>query len=88
VSLPSYLAARRMIKVPYASLVNLIAGERVVPEFMQADATPEKVSDCIVSLLDDGPASSMKRQLAEVKAKLGQPGASGRAAEEILKLVR
>lgn len=88
VSLPSYLAAKRMINVPYASLVNLIAGEEVVPEFMQVDANSKKVSECVVSLLDPSAADAMKKRLAEVKAKLGQPGASDRAAEEILRLVR
>jgi lipid-A-disaccharide synthase len=87
VSLPSYLAARRMINVSHASLVNLIAGRQVVPEFMQSDAVPENIAGCVERLLD-GPASDkMKKDLLEVRAKLGGPGASDRAACEILKLL-
>jgi lipid-A-disaccharide synthase len=88
VSLASYLAARRMVKVPFVSLVNLVAGREVVPEFMQSDAVPEKVAECVSSLLEGPGADEMKKDLREVRSKLGEPGASDRAADEILKLIR
>jgi len=49
----SYLVARRMIKVPYISLVNLIAGKQVVKELIQSDANPDSVTKELNMILTD-----------------------------------
>jgi lipid-A-disaccharide synthase len=60
-----------------------------VPEFIQDDARAERILPVALELIDDTPRrAAMLRDLAEVRAKLGEPGASARAASEILKLVR
>lgn len=48
----SYALARRLVRVPHVGLVNLVAGERVVPELIQDDATPAALCDAIVSFVD------------------------------------
>jgi lipid-A-disaccharide synthase len=69
------------------SLVNIVAGKRVVPEYYQPYAKPELIAKEAVSLIRDGKLAAMRQALAEVRRKLGSPGASRRAAEEVLKVV-
>jgi lipid-A-disaccharide synthase len=85
----TYLLGRRLVKVPHFAMANLIAGERVVPEVIQRELTPERVAAEVSALLDS-PArrQKMKEGLAEVRRRLGQPGASARAAEEVLHVAR
>lgn len=87
VSLLSYLAGKMMIKVPHMSLVNLIADEAVVSELAQNDVTAEKTAECVKQLLVRTEADAMKGKLCEVRAKLGAPGASDRAAEEVVRYI-
>jgi len=84
----TYWLARRLVKVPHFSLVNLVAGQTVVPELLQDDATPERLAQATTQLLEDGEAARrMREQLAAVTSKLGSPGASGRAARLALELI-
>ena len=63
-------------------MVNLIAGERIVPELIQDAFTPEAVAEEAVSMLTDpARAARFAQGLARVRARLGGPGASRRAAE-------
>jgi lipid-A-disaccharide synthase len=84
----TYRIGRRFVNVDMFAMVNLIAGRRIVPELIQDAFTPEAVADQAVSLLTD-PArrAEMRAGLAMVRARLGGPGASGRAAEAILGVV-
>jgi lipid-A-disaccharide synthase len=72
----------RMIRTPFFSMVNLVAGRRVVRELIQDDFTPEAVEGEVRRLLDSSSArDQMKASLAEVRAKLGPGGAIERAAD-------
>ncbi len=87
----TYLIAKRLVKVPHVALVNLVAdlpqGGRVYPELIQGDCTPEKIAALLRPLLGDPVERTRQRAaLAIVREKLGGPGASRRAAEEIAKL--
>jgi lipid-A-disaccharide synthase len=79
----SFALAKRLVKVPHIGLVNVVAGREVAREFIQDDVVPEKMADALVELL--GPASPRRREvlsgLAEVRAKLGSPGAAERVAK-------
>jgi len=92
----TYLLGKPRVKVPRFAMVNLIAGEEVVPELVQHDFTAEKVVARVKEILPDGPARDrMLEGLARVKARLRAPEtASGlvqhpadRAADIILALL-
>jgi len=75
---------RRLVRTPFFSMVNLIAGRRVVTELFQDEFTAERVAGEVLRLLGSGEArDEMRRGLAEVRAKLGPGGAMERAAEII-----
>jgi lipid-A-disaccharide synthase len=81
--------AKPLVRTPYFAMVNLIAEKRVVPELVQDDFIPEKVSAEILRLLQDPNARSAARTgLAEVRKRLGPPGAVERAADAITGLLR
>ena len=85
----TYFLGRRLIKVPYASLVNLVAGREVVPELLQDDAVPEKIAAATVRLVaNQTERARMLAGLAEVRERLGGPGASARAALLALSLAQ
>ena len=70
-------------------MANLVAGKRVVPELIQDAFTPEAVAREAEHLLTDTPyAATVRRELKAVKAKLGDPGASRRAARAVLDVAR
>jgi lipid-A-disaccharide synthase len=86
----TYAVGRPRVKVPCFAMVNLIAGEEVVPELVQQDFTADKVVTGLNEILADGPArSKMITGLAEVKARLSGPGEGGchpvdRAAQAVM----
>jgi len=67
----SWLVGRRLVKAPFLSMVNLIAGRKVVPELMQTDFTAPKLVEEAQRLLSDAHAREMMKEgLAEVTRKL------------------
>jgi lipid-A-disaccharide synthase len=83
----SFHLVRRFVHVENAAMVNLLAGRRLVPELIQDECTADAIADETLSLLrEPGRVAVMRAGLAEVRAKLGQPGASGRAAEAVLQV--
>jgi lipid-A-disaccharide synthase len=90
----TYLLGRSTVKVPYFAMVNLIAGEEVVPELVQQDFTAKNVVDKLSEIVPDGsPRDKMLEGLARVKARLRTPETvdvrhpADRAAEIILDLI-
>jgi lipid-A-disaccharide synthase len=93
VSRLTYALGKPRVKVPYFAMVNLIAGEEVVPELVQHRFTADNVVAEMNKIIYDGePRARMMRQLVAVKAKLmqGSGGAhpSEKAAEIIMNLIR
>jgi lipid-A-disaccharide synthase len=83
----SYRLGRRFVHVDDVAMVNLIAGRRIVPELIQEDCTPDRIAEEVLSLMTDPMrAEQMRRALADMRGKLGQPGASGRAADAVLEV--
>ena len=75
---PSWMAGKFLVKVPFYSMVNLIAGRAVVPELMQSRMTGETIAREARRLLADPAArATMKAGLAEVREKLSQAGMPG-----------
>jgi lipid-A-disaccharide synthase len=85
----SYRLLRRLVTVETIGMVNLIAGERIVPELVQDAFTPEAVAREAVSMLTDPErAARIRAGLARVRARLGGSGASRRAAAAIMAVVK
>lgn len=81
----TYRLARWLIRVKWIGLVNLVAGRSIVPELIQDEATPDRLSQEVRRLLTDSKAyNEMKSGLRQVKQSLGEPGASRRAAQVVL----
>ncbi len=84
----SYLIGRMVVNVDHISLVNLIAGRAVVPEYIQGDATPERMAEEVFDLLTQGARlEEMRRDLLHVGSMLGEPGASHRAARMACEMI-
>jgi lipid-A-disaccharide synthase len=74
----------RLIKAEHFGLINLIAGERLVPELMQSDLTGERLAAELKVLLDKERNEAARARLKEAAARLGPGGASRRAAHAVL----
>jgi lipid-A-disaccharide synthase len=82
------LLAKPLVRTKHFSMVNLIAGREVVPELIQNDFTPDKVAEQTLRLLRDPAAAAvMRAELADVRQRLGPPGAVERAADAIATLL-
>jgi lipid-A-disaccharide synthase len=78
---------RRLVRVDTLTMPNLIAGEPIVPEFLQEAAQPEAVAEAVLALLA-GPAREAQRErLAVVRQTLAKGGAAVRAAEIAAKMM-
>lgn len=81
----TYFLGRRLIKVPFLGLVNLLAGKRVVPEFIQNDAKPETIAhEAEILLKNPDLYGEMKKEFLAIREKLGEKGSSRRAAEAVI----
>lgn len=77
----TYQLGRMLVKLKYFSLVNLIAGEEVVPELLQDEVRPENISRNILEILHNSERSErIRKGLLDVRERLGKKGASDRAA--------
>lgn len=78
----TYAAARRLVRIPYIGLVNVVAGREVAPEFVQDALVPERVADALEPLLDarSQRRAAMVEQLVAVRDLLGEVGAATRVA--------
>ncbi len=85
----TYWVARMVVKLPYLSMVNVLAGEKVVPEFLQGAAEPERLARAALQILRNPKgAEVMAGRIREVAKKLGGSGAASRAAREVEDAIR
>lgn len=84
----TYYIVKRIIKIPYIGLCNIVAGKAVIKELIQHEANPAAISAEIERILNDADyRQQMQRELAEVKHKLGKPGGAQCAAAALLRLL-
>jgi lipid-A-disaccharide synthase len=85
----TYWLGRFLIQLPYLSMVNVLAGEKVVPEFLQGAMEPERLAKAALQILRNPKgAEAMAGRIREVAKKLGGPGAATRAAAEVEEAIR
>ena len=82
----SFAVAKALGRVPHVAVVNLIAGERAVPELIQGDWNSDRLAAMSRDLLA-GESEPQLAALARVRQRLGPPGASLQAAEAVLEYV-
>ena len=83
----SWWISRVLVSVPFAGMVNIIAGREIMPELLQENATPEKVFSTASSILKNPEKmEKMMADLKKVQLKLKGGGASNKAATHILEL--
>jgi lipid-A-disaccharide synthase len=85
----TFMIARRLVAVEHIALANLVAGRRLVPEFVQDRMTPEALASAVLPLLERNgePRRKVIAGLSEVADRLGEPGCAGRVAEYALGLL-
>ena len=81
----TYAIAKRLVTLPNIALVNIVAERRVAPEFIQHALRADLVAPALLPLLDvaSPERAAMLTALAEVRTKMGQPGAAARVAEMV-----
>jgi len=85
----TYRLGKPFVHVDTYAMVNLVAGKKVVPELIQSDFTPQRVAtEALRVLTDPAHAAQVRAALRDVKARLGGPGASRRAAEAVVEVAR
>ena len=84
----SYRLGKPLVTIDTYAMANLVAGERIVPELMQDDCTPEAVAAETIALFTDRERwERMRARLAETRARLGPPGSTARVADAVLGVV-
>lgn len=84
VAAPSWWVGKLLVRTPHYSMVNLLAGRRLVPELIQSDFTPERVAAELERLLSDtSERARIQMELGRLKERLGPPGAIERASRAV-----
>lgn len=85
----TYAIAKRLVTLPNIALVNIVADRRVVPEFIQHELRADRVAPALLPLLDEQSAArrAMLASLADVRRRMGEPGAADRVAAMVDALV-
>ncbi|MHB2154584.1 lipid-A-disaccharide synthase [Calditrichota bacterium GD2] len=79
----TYWLGRLLIKVSHIGLANIVAQEEIAPELIQHEFTPQKAADLMFKVLNPQVNEQLRKRMLIVRQKLGQPGASLRAAEHV-----
>ena len=81
----NYLLYRPMVKVPFIGMENIVAGKMLAPEFIQFRALPRLIADKVLEIFNGKKKlEELKKDFANLKEKLGPPGAPSRAARSII----
>ena len=84
----TYLVAKSLVSIPNIALANVVAGKRIVPEFIQKKALPSRIAEEMYEILSERERyRTIQNELGKVKEKLGEVGASGRTAEIVLQVL-
>jgi len=85
----TYHVGKLLVKIEHMGICNIVAGERIVPELLQDEVSPENIAGEVGRMLtDDAYLTDMKVKLAEVRSRLGSGGCLERVAEVALTMLR
>ncbi len=85
----NYAIAKRVVKLTHIGLPNIVAGREVVREFIQDQATAEKIAGELIKILtDNNYQESLQQGLDLVRQRMGEPGCSQRVAQMVSELSR
>lgn len=80
----TYFLGKLLVKIKFIGIVNILAGEKVVEEFIQADASAPRVSSWVLEIMsDEKKRFALVQRLGEISAELGEPGTHRRAAVRV-----
>ena len=83
----NFWLGKLVVKLPYFSLVNIVAGKKIVPELIQSEVHGTRIAEEVRRMIEPAAYDQLTTELARVRAALGGPGASSRAAAEIHEMV-
>lgn len=86
-SVLTYLLAKIFVKIPHVGLPNIIAQYQIVPELLQDEANPEKISEKILSMIHIKSLLAIKKRLSMIPRYLGGPGAANRTAQIAIQMI-
>jgi lipid-A-disaccharide synthase len=88
-ALTYYILTKLVRNLAHVGLVNIVAGQRIVPELIQRDATPQKIANAVSGMLDDPTRYQQIQQgLLKLREQLGAKGASARAALVVMEFMK
>jgi len=85
VAMLTYVLARLLVRVQNIGMPNIILGRSVFPELIQGGVRPEAIAAAVRQVVAD--AATVRPALAELRGRLGEPGAAARAARMALDLI-
>jgi lipid-A-disaccharide synthase len=84
----TWLYMRLLIRIPFVGLVNIVKGKKVAEEFIQLNCVPWGIADSVLPVIKDRERlAELRQELAGIRKELGAPGASRRAAEEVVRFL-
>jgi len=84
-ALPTYILGKMVVKIEHIGLVNILAGKKVVDEFIQGDADPIHIKEALEKFISDPEHyEKVKLEMAEAVSQLGESGCHLRAAKEVV----
>ena len=83
----NYWLGRMVVTIPHFGLINIVAGKQIVPELIQGEVNGTRIAAETSKLLTPENYTRVVRELAEVRSKLGDAGASRRAAKAIMEVI-
>ncbi|WP_346353584.1 lipid-A-disaccharide synthase [Azotosporobacter soli] len=80
----TYWLGKRLVRIPHISLPNIVAGRKVIPELLQEQVCGPVIAQEIGAMLEPENRQRLAQDMADVRRRLGEPGAVRRVAEEIV----
>ncbi|MCX7735985.1 MAG: lipid-A-disaccharide synthase [Candidatus Kapabacteria bacterium] len=81
----SYFLGKKLINLPYLSIVNILHQERIIEEYIQSDINPVKIAGHIINLIESKEKYNLiQNKLIQIRQMIGEQGASRKAAEIIM----